>query len=109
MSLLDERAKITLLNEDCLPAMKGMQDNEFQIAIVDPPYGIRMSQNVKKGVGWVRKAKSWDEAIPSEEYFKELFRVSENQIIWGANYMVEYLPRSAGWIFWDKDQGEGFS
>jgi site-specific DNA-methyltransferase (adenine-specific) len=58
-----------------------------------------------KEFGWVQHKRSeWDNEIPTQEYFKELFRVSVNQIIWGGNYMVEYLKPSMGWIFWDKMQ-----
>ena len=101
---------IDLKNMDCLEAMKQMDDNQFDLAIVDPPYGIGRSghngtnpKNAKHK--WKRfKDKGWDNAIPQKEYFVELFRVSKNQIIWGANYFVEFLPGSMGWIFWDKGQ-----
>lgn len=84
--------------------MKEFPDKHFELAIVDPPYGINFAQT-HTGNGWVvRESKDWDKSIPPPEYFKELFRVSKNQIIWGANYMVEYLPPSMGWIFWDKGQ-----
>ena len=90
-------------NTDCLAAMREIPDNAFDLAIVDPPYGIGMDGRKKS----VRKAydfKGWDRHIPSKEYFDQLFRISKNQIIWGANYFSKYLPGSMGWIFWDKGQ-----
>jgi site-specific DNA-methyltransferase (adenine-specific) len=101
-------------NQDCLEAMKLMQDNQFDLAIVDPPYGIgesnKKQRTRKKHVNRVvHKAKEWDNEIPSSEYFKELKRVSKNQIVWGANYMVKYLKPSMGWIFWEKKIGGDFS
>jgi len=85
-------------------AMAGFSDNQFDLAIVDPPYGINFAKK-HTGKGWiVRDDKEWDKEIPKPKYYKELFRVSKNQIIWGANYMVENIPPSMGWIFWDKGQ-----
>jgi len=89
-------------------------DNYFDLAIVDPPYGISAAKTLtgtrrKSGNGAACKSafteKDWDSKIPPPDYFKELFRVSKNQIIWGANYMVEHLPNSQGWIVWNKDNG----
>jgi site-specific DNA-methyltransferase (adenine-specific) len=100
--------KTQVFNEDCLPAMKLMPDNYFQLAIVDVPYGIGRDGSVrttsKHGGRKAHTFKGWDEFTPDEDYFKELFRVSENQIIWGANYLTTFLPPSMGWIFWDKGQ-----
>ena len=100
------RAEINLYNEDCLQAMKAMQDKQFDLAIVDPPYGIGAENHAgKKENGWTQWVKKdWDKAIPTAEYWKELFRVSKNQIVWGGNYMTEYLPPKMGWIVWDKGQ-----
>ena len=88
--------------------MANCKDNEFDLAIVDPPYGIGRDGSVrtisKHGGRKAHEFKGWDNAIPSKEYFDELFRVSKNQIIWGANYFTEHLPSSMGWIFWDKGQ-----
>jgi site-specific DNA-methyltransferase (adenine-specific) len=101
MNLTD---KITVTNEDNMELMARYPDNYFDLAIVDPPYGINFAKT-HTGNGWtVRESKDWDKSIPEPEYFKELFRVSKNQIIWGANYMTEYLPPSMGWLFWDKGQ-----
>jgi site-specific DNA-methyltransferase (adenine-specific) len=87
-----------------MEAMAGFDDNRFDLAIVDPPYGINFAKT-HTGNGWIiRENKEWDKEIPKPEYYVELFRISKNQIIWGANYMVENLPPSMGWIFWDKGQ-----
>jgi len=98
---------ITLYNEDCLPAMEKMQDNQFDLAIVDPPYGegnhynFRYTENEKKEV--------YNNIRPSKKYFKELFRVSKNQIIWGGNYFIDNLKSSRCFIVWDKKISEDFS
>jgi site-specific DNA-methyltransferase (adenine-specific) len=93
--------------------MEGMArypDKYFDLAIVDPPYGINRSgqtETFTKNKKHKRKYfenKGWDNEIPNKIYFNELFRVSKNQIIWGANYYTQYLPSSMGWIFWDKGQ-----
>lgn len=89
-------------NMDCLAAMREMPDKAFSLAIVDPPYGIGMDGRKRHKKDY--KKKNWDNSIPDKEYFDELFRVSKDQIIWGANYFSRYLPGSMGWIFWDKGQ-----
>jgi site-specific DNA-methyltransferase (adenine-specific) len=94
---------IDLKNIDCLEAMKQMDDNQFDLAIVDPPYGINASKmTMGSGKHKFSKDKDWDSAIPSLEYFDELFRVSSNQIIWGGNYFTEFLPPSKHWLVWNK-------
>lgn len=93
---------INLYNQDCLTFMKGLPDKAYELAIVDPEYGIGASE-MQMGLGvklWDR-GKKWDASPPKPEYFTELFRVSSNQIIWGGNYFT--LPISRGWVFWDKD------
>jgi len=75
-------------------------DNHFELAIVDPPYGI----NIKTRV--FNDNKEWDNEIPSKEYFDELFRVSKNQIIWGANYFLDYLGATSCYLIWDKKMTE---
>jgi len=100
---------IDLKNIDCLEAMKQMGDNQFDLAIVDPPYGLGKSV-VNSGGRFKRyenKNGNWDLEIPSNEYFKELFRVSNNQIIWGGNYFP--LPPHKCFIVWDKKQPQGVS
>ena len=83
-------------------------DKFFDLAIVDPPYGIGANKmtlgNGKKTV--FRGSADWDKTPPSEEYFFEIFRTSKNQIVWGANNMTKHLPHKSSWIFWDKKTGE---
>jgi site-specific DNA-methyltransferase (adenine-specific) len=104
---------IKITNEDNMELMARYEDNHFDLAIVDPPYGINEGKK-SRGMGTCAMAgnydvKDWDNEIPSAEYFNELKRVSKNQIIWGANYMTEFLQPSMGWIFWDKDSSGDFS
>lgn len=108
---------IELLHTDCMTYMAGLPDKAFDLAIVDPPYGIgrdgqRFSRsqigNPRHGGRKHFEKKGWDSGVPDPDYFGELFRVSHDQIIWGANYMVKHLPPSSGWIFWDKMQ-RGFN
>jgi site-specific DNA-methyltransferase (adenine-specific) len=96
---------INLYNKDCMQALKEFKDNQFDLAIVDPPYGIdagnmQMGNNTKKK--WTKK--DWDKNTPTKEYFDELFRISKNQIVWGGNYFD--LPPSKCWVVWDKNNGE---
>jgi site-specific DNA-methyltransferase (adenine-specific) len=97
-------------NEDNMELMSRYEDNYFDLAIVDPPYGIGISgqkenKKGKKSDRKYHKEKNWDNAIPTREYFNELQRVSKNQIIWGANYFVEHLTKGTkGWVVWDKGQ-----
>ena len=101
---------IHLYNKDCMEAMASMEDNQFDLAIVDPPYGIGIDgqkESICKNPKHNRKHfehKGWDTKPPSKKYFDELFRVSKNQIIWGANYYPQHLFPSKGWIIWDKGQ-----
>jgi len=110
-----------VLNIDCMDYMKDIPDNWFELAIVDPPYGIgadkaqnnaalqRIKANGKSkaGRGWqLYKDTEWDNNKPDKEYFKQLKRVSKNQIIWGGNYFTENLSPSMGWIVWNKCQRE---
>ena len=98
---------ISLIHGDSLQALKSYGDNYFDVAIVDPPYGIGFSSkkqsNFGKG-GINHEYKGWDEEIPKAEYWEQLFRVSKNQIVWGANYMTEFLKPSRCWISWYKMQ-----
>ena len=99
--------KIQTTNEDNMLLMKRYPDNYFDLAIVDPPYGIGHSllSGEKRGSKFVRTTKhvEWD-VLPSKEYFSELKRVSKNQIIWGGNYFLDYLPSTRGMLIWDKIQ-----
>ena len=99
--------KIELLNIDCLHYMKQCEDKQFDLAIVDPPYGI----NIETSGTYFKKfkTKGWDNAIPSKEYFDELKRVSKNQIVWGGNYFLEHLGSTKCFLIWDKMIGEGMS
>lgn len=106
--------KITVTNEDNMELMKRYPDNYFDLAIVDPPYGIGMSKgtmssNKIKNITSKRNyiSKDWDSEIPSDKYFKELFRVSKNQIIWGGNYMIEHLYNTSCFVVWDKKSNDG--
>jgi site-specific DNA-methyltransferase (adenine-specific) len=97
-----------ITNECNMQLMSRYPDNYFDLAIVDPPYGIGAdkAQNAG-GEKWgykEYKATDWDNSIPPPSYFHELRRVSKNQIIWGGNYMTDYLKPSMGWIIWDKGQ-----
>lgn len=95
---------IEITNENNLDLMKRYSDKYFDLAIVDPLYGIGISKNP---IRQMHKKKNWDNEIPSKQYFDELFRVSKNQIIWGGNYFD--LPPSQGFYIWDKKQPENFS
>jgi site-specific DNA-methyltransferase (adenine-specific) len=103
---------IQITNEDNMLLMARYPDNYFDLAIVDPPYGINRSGQIEtftKNPKHKRKhfeEKGWDNAIPNEEYFNELFRVSKNQIIWGGNYFTEFLRPTKAWIFWYKGQND---
>jgi len=95
---------------DCMELMAQYPDNHFDLAVVDPPYGIGMGGNaqiksLKSRPNWAGckyAKKEWDNAAPTSEYFKELTRVSRNQIIWGGNYFTNYLPPTKSWCYWDK-------
>ena len=89
---------------DCMDGMAQFPDKYFELAIVDPPYGIGISSNP---VRQAHTKKDWDKSIPNAGYFSELMRVSKNQIIWGGNYFG--LPSTQNYIVWDKVQPEDFS
>lgn len=101
-----ESGKIKLMNCDCMDYMKSLPDNAFELAIVDPPYGIGISSNP---VRQQHTKKQWDNKIPSAKYFDELKRVSCNQIIWGGNYFLNNLGSTQGFLIWDKRQPHDFS
>lgn len=103
-------------NMDCMEGMKEFPDNYFDLAITDPVYGGVTKGGYMKNKGGEHKAKRidyhlalWAQEKTGKEYFKELFRVSKNQIIWGGNYFTSSLPESQGWVIWDKRHPEGIS
>src|SRR5680860_772998 len=113
-----KRSEINLHLGDCMEAMALMPDNAYDLAIVDPPYGI--GEDGSKGVrtspsrpnSYNRKpkyeSKGWDNKPPSKDYFIELIRVANNVIIFGANHFIENIPNSNSscWIVWDKKNGD---
>lgn len=100
---------INLFNCDCMDLMKEIPDNYFQLAICDPPYGIGVNTNMGRRKGDKKsdyhKFHGEDKSIPDFLYFTELKRISKNQIIWGGQFMTEYLNPSPCWLLWNK----GFS
>ena len=97
--------KLELINGDCMNVMKDYPDNYFDLAVVDPPYGIGMSGgNVGYDGNNHLDRKEWDNSIPKDEYFDELRRISTNQVIWGGNYFPSIWP-TRGYIVWDKGAG----
>ena len=97
---------MNITNECNMKLMSRYEDNHFDLAIVDPPYGIDINSSGRLG-HYGGKGKTWDSEVPSDEYFKELSRVSKNQIIWGGNYFD--LPPTRCFLIWDKKQPEGVS
>jgi len=99
---------MVITNEDNMELMSRYEDNHFDLAIVDPPYGI---ERFKKGGSIINKngdeTRLWNNEKPTKEYFDELFRVSKNQIIWGSNNF--YLPTSEYFIIWQKGNALDFS
>lgn len=105
-------SKSVAYNMDCMEAMRKMPDKCFDLACVDPPYGLDIG-NMNMGAGknprvsklenrlW--KPAEWDKTTPDDEYFRELFRVSKNQVIWGGNYFP--LPSCRCFLVWDKGEG----
>lgn len=95
---------IKMIHGDCMEIMKQYPDKYFQLACVDPPYGIgadNMTGGAGKNKQW-EKGKNWDSGVPDKAYFDELFRVSRNQIIWGGNYFLNFLPSTKSYMIWDK-------
>jgi site-specific DNA-methyltransferase (adenine-specific) len=103
---------VELLHIDCMEYMATLEDNAFDLAITDPPYGI--GEDASHNDSGNRPTDKWknpnikryktfdDSSAPDPKYFTELFRVSKNQIIWGANNFTGNIPPSGGWIVWDK-------
>ena len=95
---------LDLRNCDCMDLMREFPAGHFDLAIVDPPYGIGASE-MQMGKGKNKKwanGNGWDNATPDATYFKELARVSKRRVVWGGNYFD--LPATGGWLFWDKDK-----
>ena len=113
--------KIEITNEDCMDLLKRTPDKFYDIALIDPPYGINACENLAKNNGKkyggktlarrnTYKSKDWDTSSPNVEYFNELIRVSKNQIIWGANHFISKIPyNSSCWIVWDKKTNGAFA
>lgn len=112
----EKRGDINFFNVDNIEFMKSTPDKFYDLSIVDPPYGLDLA-NMRMGIGNTPKAskvenrkwssKNWDKNIPTKEYFEQLFRVSQNQIIWGGNYFD--LPICKKFIIWDKEIPKGLS
>ena len=101
---MDKLGNITLYNADCMEIMKGFADNQFDLAIVDPPYGI---ERFKNGIGVndrhkIKSTSIFNNSKPNDEYFLQLFRISKNQIVFGANNFV--MPPSEYFLIWNKHQ-----
>jgi len=104
-----------IINGDCMEAMIKMEDNQFDLAIVDPPYGIGESSKTNKSRVKLAEpkdygSKEWDKNSPRKEIFDEIIRVSKNQILFGANHYISKVPYdSSCWIVWDKDNSGDFA
>ena len=92
---------------DCIEGMKQFPDKFFDLAVVDPPYGIGGDKQINYGstTRVCHTLKDWDNALPIAEYWEQLFRVSKNQIVWGGNYFIEHLFNTKSFIVWDKMNG----
>ena len=100
--MIEQRAYL----RDCMAAMAEFPDKFFDLAVVDPPYGIGISVSMGRRKGekhsGFHKFAGGDKSIPNAAYFEQLFRVSKEQIVWGGNYMTQHLPPSPCWLLWDK-------
>ena len=101
---METLGNITLYNADCMEIMKGFADNQFDLAMVDPPYGI---DRFKNGIGIndrhkIKSTSIFNNSKPNDEYFLQLFRISKNQIVFGANNFV--MPPSEYFLIWNKHQ-----
>lgn len=94
-------------NVDCMDGMREFPDKFFDLSVVDVPYGIGADKMTLGNGKRIVRHGEWDSCAPSADYFSELFRVSKNQIIWGANHFISKIPiDSSCWIFWDKGTGD---
>ena len=105
---------INLYNADCMQALRQMSDNQYDLAIVDPPYGINIVTSMAQShhsssmysTSCIDAHKTeWDAAIPDAEYFEQVQRVSRHQVIWGGNYFLDYLGNTRCLLIWDKNNG----
>ena len=109
---MEKLGNITLYNADCMEIMKGFADKQFNLALVDPPYGIgedgiKNHSRSKCAVAKKYTPKQWDKKSPDKCFFDELIRVSKNQIIFGANHFISKIPYdSSCWIVWNKENGD---
>ncbi len=107
------RSEVHLI--DCMEFMRSCKDKQFDLAVVDPPYGIGASKGIwgssNKGKITDYGKKQWDKTPPNYAYFEQLIRVSKNQIIFGANHFIENIPdaNSSCWIIWDKENTGDFA
>lgn len=99
---------LEITNEDNMALMARYPDSYFDLAIVDPPYGIGANKmTLGNGKNKIHRGSlDWDRSTPNIEYWSELYRVSKNQIIWGANNMTDYIPPISSWVYWDKKTGD---
>ena len=102
---------IKLIQGDCLEYLKSLDDNSIDVVVTDPPYGIGEAAGKNKSRGKLAISqdygnKDWDDKRPSNEIFKEMLRVSKNQVIFGGNYFSDLLPPSSCWLVWDKVNGK---
>ena len=116
MKPTDILGNIKLYNADCVEVMKTFKDKQFNLAIIDPPYGIGEDGSKNHTRGNLAKPQDYkpyagnDANAPDAEYWIELFRISKNQIVWGANHFISKLPfDSSCWIVWDKDNTGDFA
>ena len=103
-----KKNNLKIHNADCMDMMKDYKDNYFDLAIVDPPYGVDINSS---GTHFKKKyeVKNWDKNTPTDKYFEELIRISKNQIIWGGNYFLDRLGNCKCYIIWDKKISEDMS
>jgi len=102
----EQFGSVTIYQGDCMEYMAGLKDKAFDLAIVDPPYGIDINSSGRLG-HYGGKGKKWDMGVPDQSYFDEVERASSNRIIWGANYFK--MPPTRCFLIWDKGQPEGVS
>ena len=108
MSQVYKQDNMTIHNADCMEIMAEYEDNYFDLAVVDPPYGENALDGSRTArIYGINRADNWDCYKPPKEYFIELMRVSKNQIIWGGNYFIDYLYSSKCFLVWNKPSMAG--